>query len=297
MSNPSRSSGIVLHPASLPGRFGMGEFGPEAHRWLECLSRMGQSIWHLHAEGTAFPVQIGSAGNPLLLSFDALRNDGVLQPSDLAMLPAFDDTRIDVAPVIEVRTAFLRLAARRFLGQANASPLLRHAFERFREAAEAWLDDHALVAALKTAAALGEWSGSCDLTTMSAETIARLRDEDFPHEIDEQKALQFLFFRQWHRLRAAAHDLGIRVLVDTPEGCERIGDAIDDRDQIVTASINDGWSGIESAWQSDAVNVLGSVEAMMEARAPAAEWRFTWDEFPPEKQLRLRTLTAKTNRL
>jgi 4-alpha-glucanotransferase len=297
MSDPSRSSGIVLHPASLPGRFGIGELGSEAQRWLESLSRMGQSIWHLHAEGTAFPLQIGSAGNPLLMSFDALRNDGVLQPADLAMLPAFNDERIDAEPVIEVRTAFLRLAARRFLGQSQASPLLRHAFERFCEAAASWLEDYALVAALRTAASLGEWSGSCDLATMTPETVERLRTEDFSHEIDEQKVLQFLFFRQWHRLRASAHELGIRLLVDAPEATDRIGDVIDDRDHIVSTMANDGWQGIESSWESGATNVLCPAQAMMEVTTPAAEWRFTWDQFTSEKQLRLRTLTAKFGRM
>ena len=296
MTDLSRTSGIVLHPASLPGRFGVGELGPEAHRWLECLSRTGQSIWHLNVADSAFPVQIGSAGNPLLLSFDALRNDGVLQPSDLAMLPAFNDERIDAAPVIEVRTAFLRLAARRFLGQANASPLLHHAFERFCEAAVQWLDDHALSAALKTAADLEEWQGSCDLSTMDADTITRLRDE-FSHEIDEQRALQFLFFRQWHRLRASAHDLGIRVLVDADDATHRIGDVVEGRDQMITTDASAGWAGIEAAWHSESSIVLCPAQAMFENITPAGSWRFTWEQFTPEKQLRLRTLTAKTGRL
>jgi len=296
MSDPSRSSGIVLHPASLPGRFGMGELGAEAHRWLSTLSHMGQSIWHLHAADSPFPIQNGSAGNPLLLSFEALRNDGVLQPSDLTMLPTFNDERIDFAPVIEVRTAFLRLAARRFLGQANASPLLHHAFERFTEAAAQWLDDHALTTALKTSSDLGEWGGSCDLSTIDAETLVRLRDE-FSHEIDEQKALQFLFFRQWHRLRASAHDLGIRVLVDTHEAAERIGDVVEDRDQIVTTDLAAGWQGIEEGWHSTAINVLCPAQALFEGAPTATDWRLDWNDLTAEKQLRLRTLTAKTDRL
>src|SRR3569623_1701376 len=116
-----RSSGILLHPSSLPGRFGIGEIGPESHRWLEWLAATGQRLWQMLPLGpTGYgnsPYQSLSshAGNPLLLSLDALRNDGVLLPTDLAMLPAFSESHVEFGPTIEVRTAFLRLASRRFV--------------------------------------------------------------------------------------------------------------------------------------------------------------------------------------
>lgn len=296
MSDHTRSSGIMLHPASLPGRFGIGEIGPEAQQWLEYLSRMGQSIWHLNDQSSPLPIQIGSAGNVLLLSFDALRNDGVLLPSDLALLPAFDKDRIDLPPVIEVRMAFLRLAARRFLGQANASPLLQHAFDRFCDAASRWLETHALSAALKVAKDLDEWKGATEAAMMPDALVTQLRKQ-FSHEIDEQKALQFLFFRQWHRLRASAHDLGIRVLVDTPEAADRIGDIIEDREKILATELSTGWEGIENGWRSESNTVLCPAQAVVDNTSPTATWRLSWDSLTSEKQLRLRTLTAKTDRL
>lgn len=107
-----RSSGILLHPSSLPGRFGIGEIGPEALRWLETLSSMGQRLWQTLPLGpTGYgnsPYQSLSsfAGNPMLISFESLAMDGVLLPQDLVMIPSFPEGNVDFGGVIEVRTAF-----------------------------------------------------------------------------------------------------------------------------------------------------------------------------------------------
>ena len=217
-----RSSGILLHPSSLPGRFGIGEIGPEAHRWLEWLASTKQRLWQMLPLGpTGYgnsPYQSLSsfAGNPLLLSFDALRNDGVLLPADLAMLPAFSDDRVEFGPAIEVRTAFLKLAARRFVTQAASSPLLGHAFDTFCDRESSWLDDWALFAALKQENGMRcwtDWPRAVALREPAAMDEAMVR---LSEEIDEHKALQFLFFRQWQRLQGRAHDLGIQLIGDIP---------------------------------------------------------------------------------
>ena len=82
-----RQAGILLHPTSLPGRYGMGEIGPEAYRWLAHLNTMGQKIWQVLPLGpTGFgdsPYQTLStfAGNTMLISFDSLRDEGLLKGS------------------------------------------------------------------------------------------------------------------------------------------------------------------------------------------------------------------------
>jgi len=217
-----RSSGILLHPTSLPGPFGMGEIGPQAHQWLEHLARMGQTLWQVLPLGpTGYgnsPYQSPSsfAGNPLLISFDALCMDGVLKPSDLQMLPAFPVDQIEFEPTIEVRTAFLKLAARRFIEQTEASPLLSHAFDKFCDEESSWLDDWALFAALRQANDYRSWTEwapglvSRDPTAMDEAMVQQAP------EIEEHKALQFLFFRQWARLRAKATELGIAIIGDIP---------------------------------------------------------------------------------
>lgn len=222
MQNLPRSSGILLHPTSLPGRFGIGEIGPEAHRWLDELSKMGQRVWQMLPLGpTGYgnsPYQSLStfAGNPLLISFDALRNDGALQPQDLAMVPAFDASRVQFGPVIEVRTAFLKLAARRFLTQCESSPLMRKAFDAFCDREAGWLDDFALFTALKEEqgfVAWTDWPRNIALREPQAIANAIVRRAA---EIEEHKALQFFFDRQWQLLRRRARELGIKLVGDIP---------------------------------------------------------------------------------
>lgn len=212
MSGLPRSSGVLLHPASLPGRFGMGELGAEALRWLDTLKSMAQSFWLLP------PLHGASsfAGEPLLLSFDSLRMDGVLLTEDLALLPGFDHDRIALAPVAEVRGAFLRLAARRCIDQGARSPLLRHAFDAFCDREADWLDDWAMFAALSQHCETSDWSTWP--SPLSQRDPAAIAEAMVQHasEIEEHKALQFLYSRQWHRLRAHAHSLGISVIGTLP---------------------------------------------------------------------------------
>ena len=200
----------------------MGEIGPEAHRWLDWLSHTGQHLWQMLPLGpTGYgnsPYQSLSsfAGNPLLISFDSLRNDGVLLPADLAMMPGFSEDRVEFGPVIEVRTAFLKLAARRFITQTENSPLLSHAFEAFCDREAAWLDDWALFAALKQENGMRCWTEwPRDIALREPEALAEAII-GLDSEVAEHKALQFLFFRQWQQLRGRAHELGISLIGDIP---------------------------------------------------------------------------------
>jgi 4-alpha-glucanotransferase len=217
-----RSSGLLLHPSSLPGRFGVGEIGPEAHRWLEVLAGMGQRLWQTLPLGpTGYgnsPYQSLSsfAGNPLLISFEALVTDGVLLPKDLAMIPVFPEDRVDFGAAIEVRSAFLKLAARRFLVQCEQSPLVRRAFDVYCDREASWLEDFALFVALKEEnrqRAWVEWPEALALRQPEAMAEAMVR---LAPEIEECKVLQFFFHRQWQKLRLRAKELGITIIGDIP---------------------------------------------------------------------------------
>ncbi len=217
-----RSSGILLHPTSLPGRFGIGELGRGAELWLESLNRMGQTVWQILPLGpTGYgnsPYQLLSsfAGNPLLISFDSLVRDGMLTPQDLALLPEFPDPYVAFGPVIEVRMAFLKLAARRFLNQCEASPLLQQAFDLFCTHESAWLDDWAMFAALKEANDLKPWTEWPRDVALREEIAMAEVMSALESEIADAKALQFMFHRQWNKLRLRAKELGIRIVGDIP---------------------------------------------------------------------------------
>ena len=81
-----RCSGILLHPTSLPGGYGIGDLGHEAYRFVDFLVAAQQSLWQILPLGpTGYgdsPYQCLSAfaGNPLLISPDLLVADGLLTP-------------------------------------------------------------------------------------------------------------------------------------------------------------------------------------------------------------------------
>ncbi len=101
-----RASGILLHPTSLPGPYGIGDIGPAAHDWLEFLAESGCSLWQVLPLGpTGYgdsPYQCFSAfaGNPYLISPDLLLKEGLLHPNDLVDRPQFPDGQVDFGAVI-----------------------------------------------------------------------------------------------------------------------------------------------------------------------------------------------------
>src|SRR4028118_1159129 len=103
---PHRASGILLHPSSLPGRFGIGDLGPQAYRFVDFLAESGQQLWQVLPLG---PTGYGNspymsysalAGNPLLISPERLRDEGLLTDEDFADLPEFPTNRVDFEAVI-----------------------------------------------------------------------------------------------------------------------------------------------------------------------------------------------------
>src|SRR5687768_1896268 len=115
-----RTSGVLLHPTSLPGRFGIGDLGPEAYRFVDFLAESGQGIWQVLPLGpTGYgdsPYQCFSAfaGNPLLVSPELLERDGLLDQGDLRRVPLFPKDRVDFGPVIEWKKRLLRRAFENF---------------------------------------------------------------------------------------------------------------------------------------------------------------------------------------
>jgi 4-alpha-glucanotransferase len=212
------STVIALHPATLPGRYGMGEIGVEAYRWLGTLRRAGQKAWSIPAwtATTGLHELSGIAGDSRLLSFDQLRQDGVLKSDDMDLLPTFDSATMNPAPVREVRSAFLRLAARRLLEQVDHSPLLAHAYRAYCAAEADWLTDWALFVTLHQHHSGQPWQRwPAALAHREAEALAQAAKE-FAWEIAEHQAAQFLFSRHWRRLRAVAQASGIWIILDLP---------------------------------------------------------------------------------
>jgi len=218
--NFPRAAGILLHPTSLPGRYGIGEIGPEAHRWVAHLHGMSQRLWQVLPLGpTGYadsPYQTLStfAGNPLLISFEALREEGLLLEADLKNFPSFPENRVDYGPVIEARIPILEKAARSFARRASAQ--LKSGLAKFEEENHFWLEDYALFTTLKKHYGNGPWvNWPAPLVRREAKALQAARKEHGPG-IRQAKILQFLFFHQWDALRREAKARGVFIIGDVP---------------------------------------------------------------------------------
>ena len=215
-----RLSGILMHPTSLPGRYGIGDLGSAATRFVDFLKSAGQSYWQvLPLSPTGYgdsPYQSLSAfaGNPMLISPEKLAELGHLSAEHLKNLPHFPDDRVDFGAVIYHKTRLLKQAYARFHSSAPASQ--REAFTHFCQEQASWLDDAALFMALKEAHKLRPWhEWDPGAASRQPEALARWR-ESLASEIERQKYLQWQFFDQWLALKGYANEQGIRIIGDIP---------------------------------------------------------------------------------
>jgi 4-alpha-glucanotransferase len=215
-----RLAGILLHPTSLPGRHGIGELGPEATAFLDFLAETGQRLWQVLPLGpTGYgdsPYQCFSAfaGNPLLVSLDLLRAEGLLSDADLAKAPAFPEREVDFGAVIDFKRPALARAFRAFGKKATAEQ--NAAFAAFCAANASWLADFALFMALKHANGGAAWhTWDAALVGREPEALDRARRE-LAREVREVEFEQWLFFDQWAAVRAQAGERGIAIMGDIP---------------------------------------------------------------------------------
>lgn len=210
-----RSSGILLHPTSLPGPYGIGDLGPSAYAFLDFLVETGQRWWQILPLGpTGYgnsPYQSYSsyAGNTLLISPDRLCDDGLLEAGDLADFPSFPEDRVDFDAVIPAKDALLRKAFTRF----GAGP---PEFAAFTAENAVWLDDFAMYMSLKEAHAGAPWyEWKPSLVGREPKTLARWR-EKLAESIRYHQFTQYEFDRQWRALRKACARHAVSFLGDVP---------------------------------------------------------------------------------
>src|SRR6266404_3930502 len=215
-----RASGILLHPTSLPGRFGIGDLGDQAYRFADFLVMSGQSLWQVLPLGptgygdSPYACYSAFAGNTLLISPEKLFEEGLLSITDLDDIPSFPAERIDFDQVHKSKDAVLARAFARYQRTTNTE--FRSAFETFAEQNASWLDDYALFRALKTAhggAAWYEWEEPLVRRTPAA--LGRA-GEELHDEIEAQKFYQFLFFKQWLDLKTYCNRRGVKMVGDVP---------------------------------------------------------------------------------
>jgi len=223
-----RSSGILLHPSSLPGTPGIGTIGKEARRFVDWLSSAGQSLWQILPLG---PTGYGDspyaafstfAGNPLLIDLETLVDSGILSDDDIRA-PEYikQEGPVDYGSVVWWKIPVLRKAAANFLAKGGSDE-----FTAFKKDHANWLDNYALFMDIKEfydAKAREEnlhgklWNNywPADLATYRKNAIEKWKAE---HQdgIENQKAIQFFFFSQWLTLKKYANSQGISIIGDIP---------------------------------------------------------------------------------
>ncbi len=215
-----RSSGILLHPSSLPGPHGSGDFGPAAFHFVDWLAGAGQTLWQilplspLGPGNSPYMSSSAFAGNLLLVDLAELQQRGWLDAADLDPVAGLDPAAINWAAVYPFRMDRLARAARRFA--ASASDTDRAELAAFSATQSGWLPDYALFMAL---AEHHDWRDWCDwpdgLGARQGPALAAAR-EQHAQRIAFWIFCQWSFFRQWARLRAYANERGVKIVGDAP---------------------------------------------------------------------------------
>ncbi len=215
-----RASGILLHPTSLPSRFGIGDLGEGPYRFIDFLVASGQTLWQVLPLG---PTGYGNspylcysafAGNPLLISPDILYGDGLVTQADLDEYPDLPDDHVDYDLVVEHKLPLLKKASDTFKNSGSAE--LRTEFQQFCDRHTYWLDDYALFMAIHDANPKKGWhEWEPDIAKREPQALeaykAKYADEIFYH-----KFVQFEFFRQWKRVKKYANDRNVKIFGDIP---------------------------------------------------------------------------------
>lgn len=213
-----RASGILLHPTSFPSRYGIGDLGGPAYRFVDFLASSGQQIWQVLPLG---PTGFGNspylsysalAGNPLLIAPDELRNYGLLSDEDLSGYPELSTHRVDFDSVSPLKYTLFYRAFENFKRATDQ----HGAYEGFCARHGFWVDDFALFMAIKDAFGGKGWhQWDADIARRDPQAIATWRKR-LSEEIYFHKYLQYEFFRQWQRLKDYANERNIKILGDIP---------------------------------------------------------------------------------
>ena len=216
-----RSSGILLHPTSLPGKYGIGSLGKEVYKFVDFLKKSNQKLWQIFPLGpTGYgdsPYQCFSsfAGNPYLIDFDLLIEQNLLTEEDLKDVNfGGNEEYIDYGAIYNQKYPLLRKAYENF--KANGNKELKEKLETFKTENSSWLDDYSLYISLKNhfnGLPWNEWED--DIRTRKEAAINKYKAE-LANEIEYHNFIQFLFFTQWNNVKKYANDNGIKIIGDIP---------------------------------------------------------------------------------
>jgi len=247
-----RSSGVLLHPTSFPSKYGIGDLGEEAYKFIDFLKKGKQTLWQILPIGpTSYgdsPYQSFSAfaGNLLLISPELLVKEGYLNEADLNEVPNFNENKVDFGEVTKYKKELFKKAYEGF--KHNASTAQKIEYNKFCFENISWLEDYSLFVSLKDYfinkrthegknSEYSAFKNDCDFikenlfddyyfgavwSTWPKEIASRREDviKDWKIELSEEmrtyKFLQYEFSRQWKNLKKYANENDIEIIGDIP---------------------------------------------------------------------------------
>jgi 4-alpha-glucanotransferase len=215
-----RASGILLHITSLPSPFGIGDLGPGAYRFADFLADARQTYWQIlpltatsdvngyspYASPSAF------AGNPMLVSPEALLAEDLIARADIEEHPPFPNERVDYKGAVPYKIRILNKAFERYQARGSKDII----FEKFCHDQSDWLEDYSLFAALKEefkGVAWTEWPPALRDREKSALTQWKKRCRE---HMKREQFFQYLFFKQWTALKHYSNKKKIHFIGDMP---------------------------------------------------------------------------------
>lgn len=209
-----------MHISSLPAAFGIGDFGPKAYEFVDFLSRSKQSLWQILPLNPTNPFWGSSpysshsafAGNLLFISPELLWNEGLLAQEDITGNQATVSECVDYQQAAEIKNQFLSKAYQNFCKRMD----LQAEFSDFEGRHKDWLEDYSVFCLIKN-----HFRGQCwaewpeDFKSKSKTAISKLIKKN-RDEFQRIKFIQFVFFRQWEKLKQYANSKNIDVVGDLP---------------------------------------------------------------------------------
>nr|WP_068268560.1 4-alpha-glucanotransferase [Caviibacter abscessus] len=210
-----RKAGILLHPTSLPGKYRVGTLGKECKKFIDFLEKSKQSLWQVFPLGpTGYgdsPYQCFSAfaGNPYLIDLENLVELGLLSEEDIKVCYSEDDNYVDYGKLYEIKNPLLEKAY-------DKHELLNDEFVEFKKENSSWLDNYTLFISIKNYNQGASWDvWDKDIKFREPKAIEKY-EKLLAEQIDKQKFIQFLFFKQWKEIKKYANSKNIQIIGDIP---------------------------------------------------------------------------------
>jgi len=214
-----RASGILLHITSLPSKYGIGDFGPEAYKFADFLRRASQNYWQIlplnyttpKAAHSPYSCVSAFAGNPLLISPELLCRRGLLTKSDIKDVPGLPQASVDYTKVTAYKKRLFQIAFRRFKDAVKPPD-----FKLFCAQNSFWLDDFASFVVLRQHFGRRLWDDwPTAIRDRNKKALKSIKDQ-LQEDIDRQLFLQYIFYHQWSDLKHYGNENGVQIIGDIP---------------------------------------------------------------------------------